>query len=229
MKKIIKILLILLGVLVITGATLFFYVGSFIKKTSVVTTGEKISDYGKEKEALLVIDLQNDITLPDGKIATNTLQSDEAIENINRIINTKRAETVYILHEFKETNPIIKFITKSALRHGENGSLMDKRIKVEGNNFFTKHISDSFSNKDLNDFLVKNKINHLYIAGADAEYCVDKTIKGALNRNYKISVIKDAIVTKTDEGRNNKIQDFSCLGVEILSTEEALKKLIKEQ
>ncbi len=229
MKKLIKILLILIGVLVVSGAVLFLYVGSVMKKASVVTTGEKIQDYGKEKEALLVIDLQNDITLPDGKIATNTVQSDEAIENINRIISTNRAETVYILHEFKETNPIIKFITKGALRHGEDGALMDKRIKVEGNNFFIKHISDSFSNKELNDFLVKNKINHLYIAGADAEYCVDKTIKGALNRKYKISVIKDAIVTKTDEGRNNKIQDFSCLGVEILSTEEALKKLIKEQ
>lgn len=229
MKKILKIFFILLGVLVITGGALFLYVGNFLKKSGAVTTGEIISDYGKEKEALLVIDLQNDITLPDGKIATNTVQSDEAIENINRIISTRRAETVYILHEFKETNPIIKFITKGALRHGDDGSLMDKRIKVEGNNFFIKHISDSFSNKDLNDFLVKNKINHLYIAGADAEYCVDKTIKGALNRKYKISVIKDAIVTKTDEGRNNKIQDFSCLGVEILSTEEALKKLIKEQ
>ncbi|HQQ24247.1 MAG TPA: isochorismatase family cysteine hydrolase [Spirochaetota bacterium] len=229
MKKILKIFFILLGVLVITGGALFLYVGNYLKKSGAVTTGEKIQDYGKEKEALLVIDLQNDITLPDGKIATNTVQSDEAIENINRIISTRRAETVYILHEFKETNPIIKFITKGALRHGDDGSLMDKRIKVEGNNFFIKHISDSFSNKDLNDFLVKNKINHLYIAGADAEYCVDKTIKGALNRKYKISVIKDAIVTKTDEGRNNKIQDFSCLGVEILSTEEALKKLIKEQ
>jgi nicotinamidase-related amidase len=229
MKKILKIFFILLGVLVITGGALFLYVGNYLKKSGAVTTGETISDYGKEKEALLVIDLQNDITLPDGKIATNTVQSDEAIENINRIISTRRAETVYILHEFKETNPIIKFITKGALRHGDDGSLMDKRIKVEGNNFFIKHISDSFSNKDLNDFLVKNKINHLYIAGADAEYCVDKTIKGALNRKYKISVIKDAIVTKTDEGRNNKIQDFSCLGVEILSTEEALKKLIKEQ
>ena len=229
MKKIIKVLLILIGVLIVSGAVLFLYVGSVMKKASVVTTGEKIQDYGKEKEALLVIDLQNDITLPDGKIATNTVQSDEAIENINRIISTRRAETVYILHEFKETNPIIKFITKGALRHGDDGSLMDKRIKVEGNNFFIKHISDSFSNKELNDFLVKNKINHLYIAGADAEYCVDKTIKGALNRKYKVSVIKDAIVTKTDEGRNNKIQDFSCLGVEILSTEDALKKLIKEQ
>lgn len=229
MKKILKIFFILLGVLVISGAVLFLYVGSWIKKTSAVTTGDKISDYGKEKEALLVIDLQNDITLPDGKIATNTAQSDEAIENINRIISTKRAETVYILHEFESDNPIIMFITKNALRHGEEGAKIDKRIKIEGNNFFTKHISDSFSNKDLNDFLVKNKINHLYIAGADAEYCVDKTIKGALNRKYKISVIKDAVVTKTDEGRNNKILDFSCLGVEILTTEEALKKLIKEQ
>lgn len=229
MKKIIKVLLILLGIMVISGASLFLYVGSWMKKASAVTTGEKIQDYGKEKEALLVIDLQNDITLPDGKIATNTAQSDEAIENINRIISTKRAETVYILHEFETDSPLINFFTKGALRHGEEGSKIDKRIRIEGNNFFTKHISDSFSNKELNDYLVRNKINHLYISGADAEYCVDKTIKGALNRNYKISVIKDAIVTKTDEGRNNKIQDFSCLGVEIITTEQALKKLIKEQ
>jgi len=91
-----------------------------------------------------------------------------------------------------------------------------------------KYIADSFSNNDFEDFLIKNRINHLYIAGADAEYCVDKTVKGALNRDYRVTVIKDAVVTKTEERRKKKIDDFSSLGAGILETDKLLKSLDNE-
>jgi nicotinamidase-related amidase len=57
----------------------------------------------------------------------------------------------------------------------------------------------------------------------DAEYGIDKTVKGALNRNYKITVIQDAIGSSTIEKLDNKILEFTKLGLEIISTEQVLK------
>jgi nicotinamidase-related amidase len=85
---------------------------------------------------------------------------------------------------------------------------------------------DAFSNNKLDRFLVDNKINSLYITGLDAEACVDKTVKAALNRGYKVTIIKDAIAAKSDEKLKNKIEEFSKLGADISTTEELLKKAI---
>lgn len=61
----------------------------------------------------------------------------------------------------------------------------------------------------------------------DAEDCVDKTIKGALNRNYQVTVISNAIATKSEEKRAGKIVDFRNLGVEILTTKEFIDQSIE--
>jgi len=61
----------------------------------------------------------------------------------------------------------------------------------------------------------------------DAEDCIDKTIKGALNRNYQVTVISNAIATKSEEKRARKIIDFRNLGVEILTTKEFIDQSIE--
>jgi nicotinamidase-related amidase len=53
----------------------------------------------------------------------------------------------------------------------------------------------------------------LYLTGIDGKYCVNSTIKGALNRNYQIKIIKDLIVTK-DKGELSKLKtEWLSLGV----------------
>ncbi len=155
----------------------------------------------------------------------NLQQTDQCIKNINKILaDNSRLDLVviYITQEF-ENNIIVKLFTGNALQHGDAGAEIDPRIKIISSNHFVKHVSDSFSNPDLDKFLIKNKVNHIYIAGVDAEYCVDKTIKGALNRNYKVTVIRDAIGSRTDEKRDKKIAEFSKRGARIISTDQLLK------
>lgn len=218
MKKILAVLII-----IILSLALYIFYGYI--KINTVTKGDKVVDYQHPEKALLIIDLQRDITEKNGKVVMNARQTDQCIKNINRILAENgrlNLIIIYITQEF-ENNLIVKLFTGNALQHGDQGAEIDPRIKIISSNHFVKHISDSFSNPDLDKFLIKNKVNHIYITGVDAEYCVDKTIKGAFNRNYKVTVIRDAIGSRTDEKRDKKIAEFSKRGARIISTDQLLK------
>jgi nicotinamidase-related amidase len=72
---------------------------------------------------------------------------------------------------------------------------------------------DAFSNPALDAFLPQNEVSRLYVTGLDAAYCVDRTIKGALNRGYKVTAVKDAIISSTAEKRDQFLKSYETEGV----------------
>ncbi|AOT72732.1 cysteine hydrolase family protein [Geosporobacter ferrireducens] len=165
------------------------------KKMYTPTQGEKIKKYEKPCKALLVVDVQEDLTGP-GAVKPYK-DTEEKIVMINKIIqyaSDSGMEVAYIRHGFKD-NFINRTLTRSRLINGQPGIEVDSRINVINKNDFTKKISDAFSNIDLNKFLIDKQVDEVYITGLDAVYCVYYTSIGALNRGYKVTVIEDAIMT----------------------------------
>lgn len=213
--------------LLLIATTVVVYFAYAYYRINAVSRGEKIAEYKAPRKALLVIDLQRDITEKDGRMVMNLEQTDRIIGNINRILSKHgRGDllVVYITQEF-EKNSIVQLLTNNALLPGSPGARIDPRIRIVGDTHFVKHLSDAFSNQGLGDFLIKNRVNHLYVTGVDAEYCVDKTVKAALNRSYRVTVISDAVGSGTDEKRDRKIREFEKLGAEIISTGQMLTRL----
>jgi nicotinamidase-related amidase len=155
----------------------------------------------------------------------NLEQSDQAILNVNKIIDKSDLlglDVIYITNEWKKKS-IANIVTGGILGEGNEMAKMDPRIKNINNNHFVKHIMDSFSNKDFEQYLIDNKIDQLYITGLDAEACVDRTVKAAINRGYKVNIVRDAVVTKNEERRNKKINEFKSLGARIIETADLIK------
>ncbi|MCK4251742.1 cysteine hydrolase [candidate division WOR-3 bacterium] len=216
-KIIISVLIIIVIVMIIL---LIIYM-----KFSSASKGEKIPSYENLKSALLVIDIQRDLTEKNGKAVYNIEQTDQIIENTNLIIeNSEKLGllVIYITHEYKKSF-LIKIFTKGALEQDTPGAQIDPRIKIINKNHFIKHMMDSFSNPEFENFLKANKVNHVYITGLDAEACVDRTVKAALNRNYEVTVISNAIAAKSEEKRNVKLWEFEKIGAKVVTTEELLK------
>ena len=109
------------------------------------------------------------------------------------------------------------------LEAGSEMAKMDPRIKNINNNHFIKNTMDAFINKDFENYLIDNEINQLYITGLDASACVDRTVKAALNRGYKVNIVRDAIATKNEEKRTKKVNEFKILGAEIIETADLIK------
>jgi len=215
---------IILGIIIIVVLMAGYIVYSFGNFTA-VSKGQPVARYESPSKALLVIDIQRGITDKESTYGLDPAQRDEMLKNNNRIFESKKAvglQVIYIRQVFAD-DFMVKLFTAGKMQKGSTGAQISRELKVVSKNIFTKHISDAFSNPKLDAFLIANKVSHLYITGLDAEACVDKTVKAALNRKYKVTVIKDAIAGKSDERRDKKIADFSELGAKIITTADFLK------
>lgn len=221
-KVLLRVLLLIAGLFIITISVLYFP----YKWITIVSDGDPISQYDNPRTALLVIDVQRNLTEKDGTWILNLQQTDDMIDKINQVIETSSMndiEVIYITNEVSKFSPVNHF-TNRAMERNSPGAKMDERIRIVNSNHFVKSRMDAFTNRDFEKFLIEQRINHIVVTGIDAEDCVDKTIKGALNRKYRVTVITDAIATATDERREQKIMDFKNLGTENLTTKEFIER-----
>jgi len=220
-----KIMFIISGIFFLIILASGLTVLSEMNSLSEITKGNIINNYPEQKKALIIIDIQRNITEKTGTMILNLKQTDEIIDNINKIIDSSDKHdltVIYITNEFKKKS-LANFLTKKAIEKGSEGAKIDPRIKIINNNFFIKYKMDTFTSSEFENFLIKNQINNLIITGLDAENCVDKTVKAAINRQYKLKIISNGIATKTEERRNKKINEFKNLGAEIMTTDELLR------
>ena len=216
-----KYVLLVVVVSVMVGSTVVFL---SYRNFSTETVGARIAPYAEERKALLVIDVQKDLTEKSRGSAINQQQAERLIENVNRIIemaDNKALTVIYIKQAFK-SGTIMHYLAGDLLSEGRDGVEIDSRIKVINDVVFNKELMDAFSNRDFDDFLKKEKINHLIFTGMDAEACVDRTLKGALNRGYKTTVISDALATKDDARLQKKLADFKKAATFVITTDELL-------
>jgi len=197
------------------------YVFHVLLAVLVVSKGEPIPRYTVARSALLVIDIQDGTTGGSSHSSSLVKQSAALIGTVNAI--TARAQklnmpVIYIRHEY--TDRVFNFITMGMLATGTKSVELDKRLNVVSPNIFVKYKSDAFSNPELDAFLRKNEISHIYVTGLDAEYCVHKTILGALNRGYNVTVIHDAVITANTAKKDMLLQQYVKEGAVLASSEK---------
>jgi nicotinamidase-related amidase len=189
-----------------------------------VTTGAPIAAYPAPQTALVIIDIQKDMTEKDGRRLLNLAQTDAMIPVVNTLIQNAEKKhwlVVYITHEFLKKS-MLRLVTRDFLLEGASGAGMDPRVLVASSNHFIKNRSDAFSNAEFDAFLRKNQVNHLILTGMAAEACVDKTCRGGLNRKYTVTVVSDAIAGDSDKSRKKKIEDYKSYGAQTLTAQELL-------
>jgi nicotinamidase/pyrazinamidase len=213
-------------ILVYTGITVFLIVAVpavnlfiFSRVSERISKGSLIPEYERERSALLVIDIQEYTT---GTVSQNHSyqeQADKLISGIN--VLSARADSagipvVYITAVV--TNPLVN-ILNSSLATGSEGTQLDRRLQVVSPYVLTKKRNDSFTNPELDTLLRNLKVNHLYLTGLDASHCVNCTLRGALNRGYRVSVIEDGVIAANPDQKTVMMKQFRELGVKMSSSD----------
>jgi nicotinamidase-related amidase len=78
-----------------------------------------------------------------------------------------------------------------------------------GDDVTVKHKSSAFHGTDFDTKLKTRGIDHLVIAGMQSEFCVNSAIRGAYERDYKITLVSDA--HSTGDTRIAKAKDIVAL------------------
>ena len=134
-----------------------------------------------KNKALVVIDLQNDITKNYKKIIGRVNEAiDWAVENEMHII--------YIKHyNLSEKNRTFKPDTK--------GAELVPELKVLTDNVFEKSKASALTSEPFAGFIEKHDIEEFYITGADATGCVKSTSYNLAKAGYKVHVISDCVTS----------------------------------
>lgn len=223
MKKILKRLLYYFLILLVLIVAYFVYI--FNDLTS-ISKGVPIPDYAETQMTVLVIDIQEGYT---GKYANEdvyVMQSVELIENTNQVISfayDSGIPVVYIQQHI--VNKLINWLDGS-MAQGSPGVAIDERIKIVSLHQFKKRKSDAFSSHDLDRFLVEMKINSLLITGLDLAGCVYRTSVAALNRGYEVYIVEEAVISESDELKNEKLAELHKNGAQVIKLAE-LHELLK--
>jgi nicotinamidase/pyrazinamidase len=191
----------------------------------IISEGTPVTNYDTEKSALMVIDIQEATTGEVSHYEYFKDISDSLIQKINQIIDTSNDNQILVIYIRNEVTRWLFNIIDNSMAKGSEGAELDPRLKVVNTNIISKEKQDAFSNPQLDILLIDNKINHLYIVGLDAAYCVNSTIDAAINREYKITVIVDGLVSKSDSLKNQMLSEYKDKGVGLVTMEEYFLKL----
>jgi len=155
------------------------------------------------KKALVVIDIQNDITK----------NYKEIIENINQSIDwavNNDIHVVYIRHENLSDGT-------RTFKPNTRGSEFVPDLKMVSENIFTKYKGNALTSDKFADFISKNEISDFYITGADAVACVKSTCYNLCKANYIVSVLSDCITSYDKRKIDEMLQYYESKGCKIIN------------
>ena len=144
-------------------------------------------------KALVVIDLQNDITKNYRDIITSVNLAVERAKGAGMHI-------VYILHHNLSAGT-------RTFKPGTKGAELVPELNVVSDNIFVKTKSNALTSAAFADFIAANDITEFYLAGADATACVKSTSYNMAKAGYTVHVLSDC-VTSYDKKKIDEMLDY---------------------
>lgn len=161
-----------------------------------------------QNKALVVIDIQNDITK----------NYKEIIGNINTAIDWAVAHNIHVVY-IKHNNLSAGTRTFKPGTHGEE---LVAEMKIVSGNIFTKTKGNALTSEEFVDFVYKNKIKEFYIAGADAIACVKSTCYNMAKEGYTVHVLSDCITSYDKRKIEEMLQYYASKGCSVEKLSEVV-------
>jgi len=161
-----------------------------------------------QKKALVIIDIQNDITK----------NYKEIIDNINKAIDwavDNDIHVIYIRHENLSAGT-------RTFKPNTHGFELVSDLKIVSENVFTKSKGNALTSEEFSDFISQNEICDFYIAGADAVACVKSTCYNLSKANYGVDVLSDCITSYDKRKIDEMLRYYESKGCKIISLNDLL-------
>ena len=155
------------------------------------------------KKALVIIDIQNDITKNYKEIIGNINKAEDWAVNND-------VHVVYIRHENLSDGT-------RTFKPNTRGAELAPDLKLVSKNVFTKFKGNALSSEEFADFINKNEIDEFYLSGADAIACVKSTCYNLIKANYKVNVLSDCIMSYDKRKIDEMLHYYEKIGGKIIT------------
>lgn len=134
-----------------------------------------------QNKALVIIDIQNDITKHYKNI----------IGNINAAVDWAVSNDMHVVY-IKHNN--ITDGTRT-FKPDTKGAELAPELKVVSDNIFVKTKSNALTGEQFTRFISENGINEFYVTGADATACVKSTCFNMAKAGYTVHVFSNCVTS----------------------------------
>ncbi|MGC6770044.1 cysteine hydrolase family protein [Enterococcus sp. LJL51] len=161
-----------------------------------------------KNKALVIIDIQNDITK----------NYKDIIDNINTAIDwavDSNMHVIYIRHENLSAGT-------RTFKTNTQGAELAPDLKIVSENVFTKYKGNALTSEEFADFINANEINEFYLTGADAVACVKSTCYNLRKADYGVTILSDCITSYDRRKIDEMIRYYESKGSTISCLDELL-------
>ena len=162
-----------------------------------------------KNSALVVIDLQNDITK----------NYREIIEKVNMAIDwaaEKKLTVIYIQHNNLSAGT-------RTFKPGTRGAEFVAEMKIVSDYIFTKSKSNALTSEAFAAFIQKHEISEFYIAGADAAACIKSTCFNMRKCGYSVHVLSDCITSYDKKKLPEMLAYYESKGCSVMTFQEFIE------
>ena len=169
-----------------------------------------MEEYKIKNSALVVIDLQNDITK----------NYKEIIAKVNEAIDwaeQKELWIVYIQHNNLSAGT-------RTFKPGTRGAELVPELNVVSDHIFTKVKSNALTNEAFAAFIQERGISEFYVVGADAAACIKSTCYNMAKSGYTVHVLSDCITSYDKKKLPELLTYYESKGCEVLALSNVVKR-----
>ncbi len=162
-----------------------------------------------KNSALVVIDLQNDITK----------NYREIMERVNQAIDWAVGSEMYVVY-IQHNN--LSAGTRT-FKPGTHGAELVPEMKVVSEHIFTKSKSNALTSGEFAAFIGENNITGFYIAGADATACIKSTCFNMTKSGYTVHVLSDCITSFDKKKLPEMLRYYESKGCAVMTLHEVMQ------
>ena len=162
-----------------------------------------------KNSALVVIDLQNDITK----------NYREIIGKVNEAIDwavQRELWVIYIQHNNLSAGT-------RTFKPGTRGAELVPELKIVSDHIFTKAKSNALTSEAFAAFIRENGITDFYLAGADAAACIKSTCFNMAKSGYGVHVLSDCITSYDKKKLPEMLAYYESKGCSVMELQEIVK------
>ena len=161
-------------------------------------------------KALVVIDIQNDITKNYRNI----------IDNINKAVEWAQGEGMFIVY-IKHNN--ITAGTRT-FKPDTKGEQLVPELSVVSDHIFVKTKANALTSVNFAHFIADNGIDEFYVCGADAIACVKSTCYNMVKAGYMVHVLSDCVTSYDLKKVDEMLEYYEKKGCEVKRLVEYVKE-----
>ena len=158
------------------------------------------------KKALVVIDIQNDITK----------HYRDIIDDLNAAIDwavEREMAVVYIKHN--NLSPGTR-----TFKPDTKGAELVPELKIVSNKVFVKTKANALTSEEFSSYIRENGMDEFYITGADATGCVKSTCFNMTKAGYTVHVISDCVTSYDLKKLPKMLAYYAAKGCEVRTLQE---------